>query len=125
MRSIWKNKCRSITFYRAMLCIRGICYGRVSVRLPVTSRCFAKTAKRWITQTKPHDSQGTPGSGLVVQVVSALLCGSGQDFNCHDASRGPSAIAELLISEHGVVCSVVTGVCGGLVQTVATSSTAT
>jgi len=36
-------------------------------------------------------------SGLVVQVVSALLRGSWQDFNWHDASRGPSAIAELLV----------------------------
>jgi len=32
-----------------------------------------------------------------VQVVSALLRGSWQDFNWHDASRGPSAIAELLV----------------------------
>ena len=38
------------------------------------------------------------GSGLVVQVVSALLRGSWQDFNWHDASRGLSAIAELLVS---------------------------
>ena len=30
-------------------------------------------------------------------VVSALLCGNWQDFNLHDASRGPSAIAELLV----------------------------
>jgi len=29
------------------------------------------------------------GSGLVVQVVSALLRGNWQDFNWHDASRGP------------------------------------
>ena len=35
-------------------------------------------------------------SELVVQVVSALLRGSWQDFNWHDASRRPSAIAELL-----------------------------
>ena len=35
-------------------------------------------------------------SGLVVQVVSALLLGSWQYFNWHNASRGPSAIAELL-----------------------------
>jgi len=35
-------------------------------------------------------------SGLVVRVVSALLHGNWQDFNWHDASRGPSAIAELL-----------------------------
>ena len=35
--------------------------------------------------------------GLVVQVVSALLRGNWQDFNWHDASRGPSAIAELLV----------------------------
>jgi len=33
--------------------------------------------------------------GLVVQVVSALLRGNWQDFNWHDASRGPSLIAEL------------------------------
>ena len=36
-------------------------------------------------------------SGLVVQVVSTLLRGNWQDFNWHDASRGPSAIAELLV----------------------------
>ena len=34
---------------------------------------------------------------LVVWVVSALLRGNWQDFNWHDASRGPSAIAELLV----------------------------
>jgi len=38
-----------------------------------------------------------PTSGLVVQVVSALLRGNWQDFNWHDASHGPSAIAELLV----------------------------
>jgi len=38
------------------------------------------------------------GSGLVVQVVYALLRGNWQDFNWHDASRGPSAIAELFVS---------------------------
>jgi len=37
-------------------------------------------------------------SGLVVQVVSALLHRNWQDFNLHDASRGPSAIGELLVS---------------------------
>jgi len=30
-------------------------------------------------------------------IVSALLRGNWQDFNWHDASRGPSAIAELLV----------------------------
>ena len=35
-------------------------------------------------------------SGLAVQVVSAQLRGNWQDFNRHDASLGPSAIAELL-----------------------------
>ena len=54
-------------FYRAMLCIRGTSHGPVSVRLSVcvclsvsvTSRSSTKTAKRRITQTKPHDSAGT------------------------------------------------------------------
>jgi len=36
-------------------------------------------------------------TGLVVQVVSALLCDNWQDFNWHDASRGLSAIAEFLL----------------------------
>jgi len=40
-------------------------------------------AKRRITQTTP--------------VVSALLLGNWQDFERHDASRGPSATAELLV----------------------------
>ena len=43
--------------YRAMLCIRGTSHGPVSVS--VTSRNSTKTAKRWITQTTPHDSPGT------------------------------------------------------------------
>jgi len=46
-------------FYRAMLCIRGTSHGPVSVWPSVTSRCSTKTAKRRITQTKPHDSPGT------------------------------------------------------------------
>jgi len=48
-------------FYRAMLCIRGICYGPVSVCvcLSVISRSSTKTAKHRITQTTPHDSPGT------------------------------------------------------------------
>ena len=36
-------------------------------------------------------------SGLVIQVVSALLRGNWQDFNLHNASPGPSAIAVLLV----------------------------
>jgi len=42
-----------------MLCIRGICFRRVSVRLSVTSRCSTKTAKRRITHTTPYDSSGS------------------------------------------------------------------
>ena len=48
-----------LTFYRAMLCIRGTSHGPVSVRLSVTSRSSTKTAKCRITQTTPHDSPGT------------------------------------------------------------------
>jgi len=43
------------------------------------------------------DSQLILGSRLVIQVVCALLRGNWQDFNWHGASRGPSAIAELLV----------------------------
>jgi len=46
-------------------------------------------------------------SGLVVQVVSALLHGNWQDFNWRDASRGPSAIAELLVHIYYSVWSTV------------------
>jgi len=50
-------------FYRAMLCIHGTSHGPVSVCpsvcLSVTSLSSAKTAKRRITQTTPHDSPGT------------------------------------------------------------------
>ena len=65
-----KNKCtveqefHIVSFYRAMLCIRGISisHGPVSVRMSVcpsvTSRCSTKTAKRRITQTTPYDSPG-------------------------------------------------------------------
>jgi len=48
--------CEHLGFYRAMLWDRGICYGRVSVRLSVivtvTSRCCIKIAKQ-ITQITP------------------------------------------------------------------------
>jgi len=37
------------------------------------------------------------GICVVVRVVSALLRGNRQDFNWYEASRGPSAIAELLV----------------------------
>jgi len=63
----------------------GLC---LSVCLSVTSRSSTKMDKRRITQTTPYDSPGTLflrqrflRSGLVVQVVSALLRGSWQDFN--------------------------------------------
>ena len=57
----------TVTFYRAMLCIRGTSHGPVSVRLSVsvsvclsvTSRSSTKTVKQRITQTTPHDSPGT------------------------------------------------------------------
>jgi len=52
-----------ICFYRAMLCMRGICYGPVSVRpsvcLCVTSRCSTKTAKR-----RSHKQHHTIAQGL-------------------------------------------------------------
>jgi len=41
-----------------------------------------------------HKQHHTIAQGL----VSALLRGNWQDFNWHDASRGPSAIAELLVN---------------------------
>ena len=49
----------SLSFYRAMLCIRGTRHGPVSVCLSVTSRSSTKTVKRRITLTTPHDSPGT------------------------------------------------------------------
>jgi len=49
----------NISFYRAMLCIRGTSHGPVSVCPSTTSRCSTKMAKRRITQTTPHDSPGT------------------------------------------------------------------
>ena len=49
-------------FYRALLCIRGTSHGPVSAHLSVcpsvTSQSSTKRAKRRITQTTPHDSQG-------------------------------------------------------------------
>jgi len=59
----------------------------------VTVEC---TCLLHIGPPKPHNFMTSISSGLVVQVVSTLLCGNWQDFNWHDALRGPSAIAELL-----------------------------
>ena len=44
-------------FYRATLCMCGIL--AMGLCLSVTSRYSTKTAKRRITQTKPHDSSGS------------------------------------------------------------------
>ena len=58
----------SVSFYRAMLCIRGTSHGPVSVCPSVsqfcpsvsdTSQSSTNTAKQRITQTTPHDSPGT------------------------------------------------------------------
>jgi len=58
---VFQKNLSNVSFYRAMLCIRGTSHGPVSVRVrpSVTSRSSTKTAKRRITQTTPHD---TPGS---------------------------------------------------------------
>jgi len=104
----------SVGFYCAMPCIRGNSHGPVSVCvclcLSVRSRCSTKTAKHTITQTKPRDSSGTlvfwcqrssvyrwyPGDIHNSSVVGLFLW--------HDASRGPSAIAELLVIVPGCRC---------------------
>jgi len=46
-------------FTCVMLCQCGTCHRCVSVRLSVTSWCFAKTVKPRIRQTTPYDSSGT------------------------------------------------------------------
>jgi len=113
-----------LNFYRAMLSMRGSSHGPVSVCVchKSPSRCSTETAKRRITQTAPHDSQGnlvfwrqrsprnftaatrmgTPNAGGVRQ--NRRLSTNNRlylenDFKWHDWSRGPSAIAELLVSE--------------------------
>jgi len=61
-------------------------------RVMVECTCLLHIALLW-----PSNFITSICLGLVLQVVSALLRGSWQDFNWHDASRGPSAIAELLV----------------------------
>ena len=65
--------------------------GADSVASWLSAHCLSRIASDWISNFVP-----SIWSGLVVKVVSALLRGSWQDFNWHDASRGPSAIAELV-----------------------------
>ena len=79
-----------VSFYRAMLCIRGTSHGpvsvRPSVRLSVTSRSSAKTAKHRITKTTPHDSPGTlvfwrqrsPRNSTGVTPYEGAECGWGE-----------------------------------------------
>jgi len=61
-----------------------------------------RTCHGWVHMFITHQSTVTLQlhtsicSELVVQVVCAVLRGSWQDFNWHDASRSPSAIAEFL-----------------------------
>jgi len=91
----------------------------VSVSVSVTSRCSTKTVKRRITQTTPHDTQGLyflmpkisakfdqghPLRGRRMQVgwvkigdFRRITGNRWQDCDWQDASRGHSAIAELLV----------------------------
>ena len=48
-----------LSFYRAILCIRGTSHGPVSVRLSVRQSQVGVLLKRRITQTTPHDSTGS------------------------------------------------------------------
>jgi len=50
----------------------------------------------------PLNSVSSICSGFVVQVVRTLLCSSWQDFDWHNASRGPSAEPKLLVSDLAV-----------------------
>ena len=50
---------KTLIFYRATLCQRGISCHRVSVRPSITSRSCTKTAKPSITLRTPYDSPGT------------------------------------------------------------------
>jgi len=63
----------------------------------VTVEC---TCLLHISPPKPSNFITSICSGLVVQLVSALLRGNWQDFNWQDASRGPSAIAQLFVELH-------------------------
>jgi len=58
---------------------------------------FECTCLLHIDPLQPSNFITSIWSGLVVQVVAALSRGNWQDFNWHDASRGLSAIAELLV----------------------------
>jgi len=66
--------------------------GADSVASWLSAHCLSRIASDYISNFIP-----SIWSGLVVLVVSALLRGNWQDFIWHDASRGPSAIAELLV----------------------------
>ena len=64
---------KRLSFYRAMLCIRGTSHGPVSVCLclSVTSRCSTKTAKRRIIQTTPHSTRYLRDSSFLMPKISA------------------------------------------------------
>jgi len=50
-----------VSFYRAMLCMRGTSHGSLCpcLSVSVTCRSSTKTAKHRTTQTKPHNSSGS------------------------------------------------------------------
>jgi len=56
-----------------------------------------RSSHGWVHCKQPFNFITSVCSGLVVQVVCALLRGNWQDLNWHDASRRPSAIVELLV----------------------------
>jgi len=81
-----------------------ICIMAQLMPLPPNISCFSKIQIGflpfwyWLTWVVPDKGPLNVCVCVCVRAcVRACVCGNWQDFNRHDASRGPSAIAELLV----------------------------
>jgi len=96
LRKFWHSKSSVYSWYPQHICGGFVHYTYKTVEV-------TRTRHSWVNMLNMHSPVQLSNfitlisSGLVVQVVSALLRSNWQDFNWHDACRGPSAIAELLV----------------------------
>ena len=67
-------------------------------RCKITMLLLQTTNRKWHTAYQIAPFSMTLSDFKVIHVLCAL-CSSWQDFNWHSASRGPSAIADLLVTQ--------------------------
>ena len=94
LRKFWHSKSSVYSWYPQHICGGFVHYTYKTVEV-------TRTRHSWVNMLNMHSPLQLSNfitlisSGLVVQVVSALLHSNWQDFNWHDSCRGPLALISI------------------------------